>query len=285
MFKLQNMIAGMRNNHRWYEFKAMDEGTTEIYIYDEIGFFGVSAKVFIDELNAVKTDKIVLRINSPGGSTFEGMPIYNALKRHPAHITTVIDGIALSMASVIALAGDDIHIVNNGLYMIHNAWSIAVGDAEDMRKTAEIIDKINETIVGIYASHTGMTEDKIRQLMAEETWYNADEALESGFVNKVVDASEDIITNAKIEISAFKNVPDALKTMLSKEDNIVEFPKEDDEEKPANDDALENDVDFEGDMDLDDEDDDPEAFDGTMAQMRAKARLRLAEAQDQATAR
>lgn len=170
---------------RWYEIKAKGDDTAEVWIYDEIGMWGISAKEFNNDLNKVTASKINLRINSPGGSVFDGTAIFNALKRHKAEVTTYIDGIAASIASVIALAGDKVVIADNALFMIHNPWAMAIGDANEMRKTAEILDKTRDSIMAAYSAKTGMSEAELMSLMDAETWYNAGEAKDAGFVDEI----------------------------------------------------------------------------------------------------
>jgi HK97 family phage major capsid protein/ATP-dependent Clp endopeptidase proteolytic subunit ClpP len=170
---------------RWFEIKARADKGAEVWIYDEIGGFGVSAKEFIKELNALEAERIDLRINSPGGVVFEGAAIYNALKRHPAAITTYVDGLAASIASVVALAGEKVVMAENALFMIHNPWALCVGDAGEMRKTAEILDKVRSIIMNAYMEKSGMSEEELTAAMDAETWYSAREAMEVGFADEV----------------------------------------------------------------------------------------------------
>jgi HK97 family phage major capsid protein len=176
----------------WYEIKNAVNDTAEIFIYDFIGedFWseGVTAKNFIESLDAVKAKNISLRINSPGGSVFDGWAIYNALKRHPATVTAYVDGIAASIASIIALSADHVHMAANSLFMIHNPSATASGDSEKMRKTADILDKVRENLVSTYRSKTNMTEAELIAAMDAETWYTADEALDLGFVDSIDEA-------------------------------------------------------------------------------------------------
>jgi len=174
----------------WYSIRAKAD-VSEIWIYDQIGkdWFGdgLTAKEFIIELNAIKSPKIDMHINSPGGECFEGTAIYNAIKRHPAAVTTHIDGIAASIASVIALAGDRIVMAANALYMIHNPSGCTMGTSEDMRKTADILDKVRDTMVGAYTGKSGKPEGEIVALLDAETWMDAEEALAAGFVDEIGD--------------------------------------------------------------------------------------------------
>lgn len=169
---------------RWYEIKAKGE-RAEVWLYDEIGMWGIGAKEFIVELNAVKQSEMDLHINSPGGEVFDGAAIYNAIKRHPAAVTTYIDGLAASIASVIALAGEKVIIAENGLYMMHNPFGLVLGNADDMRKQADVLDKVRDTMIGAYTSKSGQSDEEIKALLDAETWMNADEAIAAGFADEM----------------------------------------------------------------------------------------------------
>lgn len=187
----------------WFRFKnSADPKSVEIEIYDAIGSYNVSAKSFIAELKRAGQKDVTLRIHSPGGNILEGNAIYNALKRHSGSIDVVIDGIAASMASVIAMAGDTIEIAENGLIMIHNPSAFAGGDSRDMRKTADVMDKMKANIITAYAQQTGLSREKISQMMDDETWMTAAEALEHGFVDLIGGKSD---AKNSFDLSQFKN--------------------------------------------------------------------------------
>ena len=171
----------------WYSIKNIAKSQmTEVMIYDEIGNFGVDAKSFINEIKQIPNDtSVLLRINSPGGSVIDGLAIYDAISRMPQKVTARIEGIAASMASVIALAADEVIMSENSLYMIHNVWGGEVGDSDDLRKAADLMDKMGERLINIYVSKTGQSEEQIRSWMDEETWFNSSEAQEAGFINLV----------------------------------------------------------------------------------------------------
>lgn len=171
----------------WYEIKASAKASTaEVWIYEEIDeWWGVSAAAFVQELAALDVESINLHINSPGGSVFEGVAIFNALRNHKASVTTYIDGWAASIASVVALAGDKVVMAPNAMFMIHDPWGVARGGAEDMRKMADVLDKIRDTIASTYIAKTGMEAEDVHAAMSEETWYSAEEALEAGFVDEL----------------------------------------------------------------------------------------------------
>ena len=184
----------------------------ELLIYDEIGasWFGegVTAKQVVKDLAAVTAKKIRVRINSAGGEVFEGLAIYNALRTHTSKIVVEIDGIAASIASIIALAGDEVKIADNAFYMIHNPHGIAFGNAADMREMAELLDKVGGSLAAIYVEHTGMDMDEIQALMDAETWFTAEEAKAAGFVTAITKGKQ---IAARADLSAFSNAPLALR--------------------------------------------------------------------------
>jgi len=187
----------------WYNIKNVAESNiAEVMIYDEIGMYGVDAKSFIDDVkNLPKDTSVLLRINSPGGSVIDGLAIYDAISRLPQKVTSRIEGIAASMASVIALAADEVIMSENSLYMIHNVWGGEVGESDDLRKAADLMDKMGERLVNIYVSKSGNTEEQIRAWMDEETWFNSAEAVEAGFVSLV---EAPIKMAAKFDINKYK---------------------------------------------------------------------------------
>lgn len=180
-------------NNSWYamEQETVAEGVqsskAEIFIYDEIGGFGVEANQFIQDIEALgEVEQIDLRISSPGGSIIEGNVIFNAIKRHPANVTVYIDGMAASMASVIAMAGDEVLMADNALLMIHNPWTVAIGDSEELRKEADLMDKMKSAIINAYSRSNYSTEE-LEELMDATTWFTADEAMEAGLIDGTVE--------------------------------------------------------------------------------------------------
>lgn len=199
-----------------FEVKAQGE-SADVMIYDQIGsgFFeeGVTAKSFAAELKAAgKVKTLNVHINSLGGSVVDGLAIYNSLAKHKARKTVHIDGIAASIASVIAMAGDEIRLAENGFVMIHDPSSIAVGSAEEMRKQADILDKVKASIVGTYAKRTGQSEETLSAMMSEETWLSATEAKELGFADVIGDS---VKIAALATIDNFTNVPDEVRRLVA----------------------------------------------------------------------
>jgi ATP-dependent Clp protease, protease subunit len=191
----------------WYEIRARASGA-EVLIYDEIGAYGVTAKGFLAELGALPDGaSIDLRLNSPGGSVFDAVAIYNALQRHEGEITVWIDGIAASAASYIAMAGDEIVMPENAFLMIHDPSGLVMGTAADMREMAETMDKIAASMIRGYAGRSGRSEDEIAALMAAETWFDAQDALAAGFATRM---AEPVRIAASFDIGRFSNAPPSL---------------------------------------------------------------------------
>lgn len=187
-----------------------DEAT--MYLYDEISWFGISAEQFVKDLNDVKAGTIHLHVNSPGGSVFDGTTIYNAIKQHKSKVIAHIDGLAASIASVIVMAADEIKMSENAYLMIHEPWSMVIGNSDDMRKEADLLEKVRGTIAKTYMDRSGKEESEILDMMAAETWMTAKEALEMGFIDSVDENKNEKAKAALFDLSAFANVPDTLKS-------------------------------------------------------------------------
>lgn len=181
----------------WYRIENKAGSETEVYLYDEIGMWGVSAADFVNELKAVTSKRITLRLNSPGGEIFDGIAIYNALLTHAAEITVHIDGLAASAASFIAQAGDKVIIDRHAQMMIHDGQGICVGDSRDMRALADLLDRSSDNIASIYAERAGGTVTAWRDRMREETWYSAQEAVDAGLADEVANPVDTNIRPAR----------------------------------------------------------------------------------------
>ena len=200
-------------NEKWYNIQNKAGETADIYIFDEIGTYGVTAQDFISEIKGLKDMPINLRINSLGGDVFDGMAMYNVIKRRESKTTVYIEGIAASIATIIALGADEVIMAENSLFMIHNAWGGTSGEAKDMRKTAETLDKITSELTDIYVKKTGLSYDTLAQMMDEESWLNAEEAFRLGFIDTI---SDSIKVAAKYDVSKFKNITqEEIKNKLS----------------------------------------------------------------------
>jgi ATP-dependent protease ClpP protease subunit len=228
-------VAKLRQGRNdWYRIENKSDGGVEVFIYDEIGYWGVTAADFVKDLQNVTADKFTLRLNSPGGEVFDGIAIYNAIKQHKAEVTVQIDGLAASAASFIAMAGDTVTMTKNATMMIHDGHGLVVGDATDMRKMADLLDKTSNNIASIYAERTGGDVATWRAAMLEETWYNADEAVEAKLADGILDASGDEPEN-DWDLTIFarhadRPVPDTVPVPVNKAEETPVKEEEDDVE-------------------------------------------------------
>lgn len=198
-------------------------GEFELLIYEEIGQdwwsdSGITAKNVRQELDSAGTfNKIVLRINSPGGDAFEGIAIGNVLKSLNKPIDVYIDGIAASAASIIAMCGNTVTMAHNAMQMIHNAWAICIGEAADMQKMGDTLDKISGSIAQTYVDKTGKPLAEIKAMMDAETWMSAEDCLANGFATSIAEQpNEPAMAMAKgfKVLGKMKKVPDALKNAV-----------------------------------------------------------------------
>lgn len=198
--------------NEYWKIVNMSNGKAEILLYEQIGesFWGdgMGAKRFAEELKGLgDVTQLDVRINSPGGSVFEGNAIHNMLKAHAAKVTVYVDGIAASIASVIAMAGDEIVMPANAMMMVHDPSGVAIGTAEDMAKMAEALTRVKDAIITSYTARTGLPKDEVSELMSDETWLTAEMAVEKGFADTVSGAVEaDNLTKHGID-NGWKNVP------------------------------------------------------------------------------
>ena len=170
---------------KFYALEKSDNNETTVTLYDEIGAFGAGSKEFLADLGKLSGQHIHLRINSPGGSVVEGTAIYNALRRHEGGLTVHIDAMAASMASVIAMAGSPVYMADNALLMIHNPWTVSMGESKDLRKEADLLDKLKVNLRNAYVRKTGINAEEIGAMMDAETWLDAVEAVALGFADAI----------------------------------------------------------------------------------------------------
>jgi ATP-dependent protease ClpP protease subunit len=201
----------------WFGVANAPNGDMQVLLYDVIGSNGVSAEALVSAIKTTKAATIRVNLNTVGGSVFDGVAIYNALVDSPARVITKVDGVAASIGSVIALAGDEVRMADNAMMMIHNPRSVAVGGADDMRSAADFLDKVKDTIVGTYAAKTGKTPREMSDLMDAETWFAADEAVAIGLVD-AIDKNDQPgplatpnLNYGVFNVCDFKNVPDAIR--------------------------------------------------------------------------
>jgi ATP-dependent Clp protease protease subunit len=169
---------------------SADYETGEIFLYDAIGdpWWGmIGAENVIGDLAKMSGKRVTMRIASPGGSVDEGRLIYNALKRYQGGVDVVVDSSAYSIASYIAMAGERVVMAKNAMLMIHNPWTIAMGDAAELRKTADVLDKYRDSIVDAYTDKSDKDRKKMLAILDAETWYTAQEAVDEGFATEIGD--------------------------------------------------------------------------------------------------
>jgi len=220
-------IINLRTPH-WFDFADLDPDTVEIRIDGVIGgsFLedGNTAKDFIDRLNTISAPNLILHLNSPGGMVFEGFAIYNALRSSGKHVRVVIDGIAASIAAVIAMAGDEIVMPENSYLMVHYPWSIVMGNADNMLAEADTLEKLGQSIEKIFADRSGQPSETIQKLMrgdagADGTFISAPEALELHLATEVEENKSRAA--ACVGLDAFNLIPPALQ---NKEDKTAGDP-------------------------------------------------------------
>ncbi len=188
----------------------------EIWLYEQIGasFWGdgITSSAFQKELAALgKVTSIDLRINSPGGDVFDGFAIYNLLAQHPATVDVYVDGVAASIASIIAMAGDSIKMAKNSLMMIHNPQGVAIGDANEMDRVKALLIQVKGNLANTYVDRTKNKAADIAAWMDDETWFTAEAAVEHGFADTVISAQA---VNACFDLSPFRNIPQAIRQRL-----------------------------------------------------------------------
>lgn len=200
------------------------DSLTKVYIYGEIGDSwwgdGTSANDFVKLLSGIKSSKIELHLNSGGGSAFDGIAIYQALVAHDAEVEVHVDALAASAASIIAMAGDKVVMTTAAMMMIHDASMGAYGNADYLRDTAEILDKLSQNGAKVYAKKAGETPEFCRQLMKNETWFDAEEAVDAGFADEVfgettaeeLDKAEQLISSGTFQFAGRYAAPDPLET-------------------------------------------------------------------------
>jgi ATP-dependent Clp endopeptidase proteolytic subunit ClpP len=192
---------------QWYRMEAKaGEDAADVYIYDVIdSYWGVNASEFVRELAALDVENINLYVNSPGGSVFDGTAIMNAIRRHKAHVTATVDGLAASAASFIVQAADEVVMGFGAEMMIHDASAVCWGNAADMEETARVLNQLSETIASVYAERAGGTTEDWRTAMHAETWYTAEEAVAAGLADRVVTrkGSDEETAKAKFDLSIF----------------------------------------------------------------------------------
>lgn len=222
--QLDALLKEEKSARKFWEIKAAanSSDTGEIYIYGDIVSYkwfdnDITAADFAKDLKALGDIKTLnVYINSYGGSVFQGQAIYSILKRHSAEKNVFIDGIAASIASLIAMAGNKIYMPANAMMMIHNPWGVAMGNAQDMRKMADELDKVRETMIPAYLNKAGdkLTEDKLVELLDAESWFTAQECVEYGLCDELLEEKEMAASVGTEMLKNYKNVPENVKKLL-----------------------------------------------------------------------
>lgn len=231
-------LTHSRNSRRFWQVRAAaDPGVGELLLYGEIAdstWWGdeVTPKQFWEDLQKLGSiSELRVYINSPGGDVFAGQAIHSMLRRHPATVTVYVDGLAASAASIVAMAGDRVIMPRNAMLMIHNPWTIVAGNADTLRKVAEDLDRIRESLVVVYADKTGLERDKISEYLDAETWFTAEEAVELGFADEIEETrtvaasiaspGRLVINGVAVDLSRFQHPPKVLTVVQQIRNGVV----------------------------------------------------------------
>ena len=210
-----------RDTHYRFTVNAAQDAA-ELMIFDDIGeswFGGITAKQVAADLKAAgKVKQITCRINSQGGDVFDAFAIYNQLVQHPAKVTCSVEGIALSSASVIAMAGDVIEMAASSWMMIHDPWTFAIGNGAELRAMADKLDQFGTSIANIYADRTGTAVKEVQDMMAAETWMDGAEAKRMGFCN---------VVNENLKVAAYHLSDEFKRTFRHVPQNLGEREQDD----------------------------------------------------------
>lgn len=208
---LLQLLAANRGKGFMRAETASSGDTATLWLYDAIVsddyWGGISAISFAKELTAITAPTIHLRINSPGGDVFAARAMEQLMREHPSQIVAHIDGYAASAASYVALAADQVLIAAGAQYMIHKAWTVAWGNADEIKKTAALLDHIDASLVETYARETGQDPQQLADWMAAETWFNAEQAVQYGFADAIAGSEEAQALAASWDLSAYRNAP------------------------------------------------------------------------------
>lgn len=207
----------------WYAIKAQSDGEAVIDIFDSIGYWGINAQDFIRDLKQLgdQISQIRVRINSDGGEVFDGIAIYNALKNHRANVTVEVYGLAASIASIIAMAGDKVIMPANTFLFIHDPLAVVIGDAAEMRDMADSLDKIAGALQSTYMIKTGKSAEEVQTWMNGDTWFTAAEALDAGLADEVIDA---VKLAAKADSAFFAKAPQAIRNAFQSSTDVSVSP-------------------------------------------------------------
>lgn len=225
----------MKKTKFWNITKNEEENSAEIILYGSIGtddyWDDITDKQFKKDIeNLGDVGSITLNINSPGGDVFSALAIGNTLKNHKANVIANIDGLAASAATIITCCCDVVRMPKNALFMIHNPATIVFGEQKDLEKSAELLNKVKNSIIETYLFKSNIDKEKLSELMDNETWLSAGEAKEYGFIDEILDEEENIsninnmliVNNMAFDISQFKNCPVRNSVVVTKEEITVD---------------------------------------------------------------
>lgn len=197
----------------WYNFKSISDEETEVLIYDVVGWPFNDAGEFVRAMTDIKTGKITVRINSPGGDVFDGVAIFNAIKAHPLKPITRVESLAASIAGYISLAGSEKQAYKNSMIMAHRPWTFTVGNEDDHAESMGVLQQIGGIMIDSYAESTGLGKREISEILKGDgkkdgTWMTAKQAKEKGFIDTIIEAGKPV--KAQFDLSVFSQVPDQL---------------------------------------------------------------------------
>jgi ATP-dependent Clp endopeptidase proteolytic subunit ClpP len=225
-FKSARPLARLKaGRNDWYRIENKADGPVEVYIYDEIGYFGITAADFARDFKQITAPEITLHLDTPGGDVFDAVNIYNAVADHPAQVTAIVDGLAASAGSFILQAGDKRVMNRYSTLMVHNGHSMTAGDASAMRKQADLLDKITGTIAQVYTDKAGQTPEHWREVMQVETWFTAEEAMDAGLADEVIMSTDKLARNDfDLTIFSYAGRDHAPAPVLAKQETPEEVP-------------------------------------------------------------
>ena len=187
-----------------YKVNNISDDETELYVYDVLGWPFNDINMMVKEVSAIKTHSILVRLNSPGGDIIDTFNLYQTLKNHSSRVIVRIEALAASAASVLAMAGDEVQAYSTSLMMIHNSWVWAAGNRNELRSTADLLEKIDTNIRDTYTERTKIGKKEMTAMMDDETWFNAKEMKEKGFIDTIIGGKA---AKAEFDLSIFSNLP------------------------------------------------------------------------------
>ena len=188
-----------------YTIKALSEDSTELFIFDVLGFPFNDINGLIRDISAIKSNSLLVRLNSPGGDIIDSIALYQALKNHSSRVTVRIEALAASAASIVALAGQEVQAYSTSLMMIHNAWVVAVGNRFELQDISDILEKIDINMQDVYTAKTKIGKREMSDMMKNETWMNAKEMKAKGFIDTILDGKA---AKADFDLSIYGNTPE-----------------------------------------------------------------------------